>query len=101
MGSRLMVRESEDRKFSSKYLILSDLDTVDNEGDTALHCAVRNNHVDIIESLLDAGATSSITNLRHMAPLHIACDLGNLDALEVSKIVIVIYLMVFESRLKL
>ena len=58
----------------------TDLDAVDEEGDTALHTAVRHKQNDVITTLLQAGADHSILNLQQMAPLHLACDLGHVEA---------------------
>nr|KAG5700757.1 hypothetical protein BaRGS_034960 [Batillaria attramentaria] len=58
------------------------LDVVDNDGDTALHCAARQDQAAVVEALVTAGADTTVLNNNHMAPLHLACDLGNVNAVK-------------------
>ena len=51
------------------------------EGETALHAAVRNNSVPVIEDLLTKGHSVKVFDSRGWTPLHVAAARGNLDAL--------------------
>ena len=48
-------------------------------GDTALHYAVREEHVEITELLLDFGASTDIENYKKESPLMIACEANRDD----------------------
>lgn len=54
----------------------------DNDGNTALHEAVRRNADDAICLLLQLGANCTILDNQHYAPLHIAAQLEKVKALE-------------------
>ena len=58
---------------------------MDEKGETALHAAVRHNQSHVVQALLQGGADHSILNYEQMAPLHLACDLGHVDSLRVSR----------------
>ncbi|XP_033116145.1 transient receptor potential cation channel subfamily A member 1-like [Anneissia japonica] len=58
-----------------------DINVQDNNGNTPLHLAVINNHIHLIDVLLREGQNASILNDLQMAPLHLACDLDNTDAI--------------------
>ena len=45
---------------------------VSRSGDTALHAAVENHHVEIVQELLDRGADPNRTNARGKKPIHLA-----------------------------
>ena len=45
---------------------------VNRSGDTALHVAVENHHVEMIQELLDRGADPNRTNARGRKPIHLA-----------------------------
>jgi len=49
-----------------------DLDAQDHLGDTALHDAVRLDHPDVVETLLEAGANTSLENEAGRTPLDVA-----------------------------
>lgn len=53
-----------------------DLDAQDNDGDTALHCAVSSNWHWSVHLLLAAGAKHDVKNNKDHMPLHVACGLG-------------------------
>lgn len=54
----------------------------DNEGNTALHDAVRNEAGDVVTLLLNCGANSKVVNADHYTPLHLAAQLNRVVALE-------------------
>ena len=62
----------------AKYLIdevdgsHASLDIKDDDGNTALHLAVLNCHVDVADLLLSSGASAIVQNNRRMLPLHVA-----------------------------
>jgi len=55
----------------------ADLDESNREGNTALHLACRNAHVDVVRLLLAAGANPEAENHNRRRPLHAACHSGN------------------------
>jgi len=52
-------------------------DAHDEDGNTALHAAVRDNDTDAVKSLLEASANASTTNKAGQAPLHLAARAGH------------------------
>ena len=51
--------------------------------ETALHCAARGqDHADVVELLIDAGADIEALNYEERSPLHCACESGALDVVE-------------------
>ena len=54
----------------------AELDTVDARGRAPLHCAVQKNYLDVVTSLLGAGAEVNIANSSGRTPLHIAICTG-------------------------
>ncbi len=50
----------------------SGVHSVNRGGDTALHVAVENHHVEIVQELLDRGADPNRTNARGKKPIHLA-----------------------------
>ena len=52
-------------------------DAHDEDGNTALHAAVRDNDTDAVKSLLEARANASTTNKAGQAPLHLAARAGH------------------------
>ena len=65
-------------------MLFVDLDVVDVEGDSALHCAVSNNAINAVESLMSHGAQPNIKNNRQMAPLHIAAKANKKHIMKVT-----------------
>lgn len=63
---------------------LDAIDARDEHGNTSLHWAVRDNDVDAVKSLLEAGANVNTLNLRGEAPIHVAARAG---ALRIVKLV--------------
>ncbi|KIW71604.1 hypothetical protein PV04_03747 [Phialophora macrospora] len=57
------------------------LDSCDLNGDSALHLAVRENHIHAIKYLLDAGIHPNLRNLSSLTPLHIAAECGHSEAI--------------------
>ena len=55
-----------------------DLNHKDNDGYTALYCAAGDNHADVVEVLIDAGADIEAKDDMGRPPLYCACRLGNL-----------------------
>lgn len=51
-------------------------------GDTALHCAVEKNNVDIVRCLLRHGANLSIKNEPGLTPLFVASHVNSLECLQ-------------------
>ncbi|MEK7339979.1 MAG: ankyrin repeat domain-containing protein, partial [Verrucomicrobiota bacterium] len=49
-----------------------DINYQDNDGDTFLHAAIKEEHQDIVELLVDAGADSAIQNKEHKTALDLA-----------------------------
>ena len=49
------------------------------DGKTALHCAVRKNHSDVVQVLINAGADIDTKDNRENSPLHDACNNGLSD----------------------
>ena len=50
-----------------------DIDGRDSDGDTALYCACRKGHVDIVHYLLANGANTELRGFRNWTPLQVAC----------------------------
>lgn len=67
------------RRFLSekKYAV----DALDEHGFTALHYAAQNNHVFIINMLLDFGAKLNVTGVDGSTPIHLAARFNSMDAL--------------------
>ena len=65
-------------------LFISVLDAQDKEGNTPLHLATENNHVQVIQELLGAGASSSILNGVGQGPIHVAVVHNRTECLTVS-----------------
>ena len=68
-----------------RYLVgLPEVDVNHRDGDnnTALHWAVEQNHTDIAQLLIDAGADIEMKNCDGCSPLHCACDSGALDVVK-------------------
>ena len=61
----------------------SDLDTREKKGNSALHLALEKNQVKAVSFLLEKGAKTYLLNDAHMAPLHLAVDLGKEDIMQV------------------
>ena len=57
---------------------LDGIDARDENGNTALHGAVRDNDADAVKSMLEAGASASAVNKSGTAPIHLAAEAGNL-----------------------
>ena len=55
------------------------LDCVNMEGDTALHIACRQGHVNIVKLLLDNGANMTVCNTQSQTCLESAVRAGNSD----------------------
>ena len=64
-------------------MIPTDIDDVDDEGNTPLHWAVESGQAKIIDVLIGMGAKTNILNKLKMAPLHLACDINCVEAIEV------------------
>jgi ankyrin repeat protein len=58
----------------------TDIDALDQRGDTALHVAVRWGNMNLVLNLLSCGASVKIWNKRNHTPLHVAALIGNKDA---------------------
>ena len=55
----------------------TDVDAIDATGCTALHCAAKNGHLDVVIKLLDMGADMSIKDgLLEKTPVHLAAEGG-------------------------
>ena len=50
-----------------------DIDGLDSDGDTALYCACRKGHVDIVHYLLANGANTELKGCSNWTPLQVAC----------------------------
>ena len=59
-----------------------EVDHTDDEGRTALHCAVENNHADVVQVLIDAGADIEVRDQLGSSPLLLACRSGSLDVVK-------------------
>lgn len=57
---------------------------MDEEGSTPLHWAVESGQAKIINALIGMGAKTNILNKLKMAPLHLACEINCVDAIEVN-----------------
>ena len=51
----------------------------DEQGDSALHCAVNNNDLKLVNLLVKNFADIQVCNQQGQCPLHIACAEGMLD----------------------
>jgi len=56
------------------------LNTVDPDGTTALHWAVRNNDLQAVDRLIRAGATVNAANRYGITPIYLACQNGSAEA---------------------
>ena len=59
-----------------------EVDHTDDEDGTALHWAAENNHADVVQVLIDAGADIEVRNNGGNSPLHFACSSGSLDVVK-------------------
>ena len=59
------------------------LDTQDDEGYSALHKAVKNDHVDIVKLLVERGADMNLPSIRQQTSLYFAARQGNLDIVKI------------------
>ena len=69
-----------------RYLVgLKDVDVnhADDEGFTALHCAVLEGYPDVVQVLIDAGADIEAKDEKGRSPLHVACLSGSLAVVKV------------------
>ena len=55
----------------------------DRDGQTALHLAVENGHIDIVEVCLDNGANVNHFNANLITPMHLAATSGKLEIVKV------------------
>ncbi|WP_349966882.1 ankyrin repeat domain-containing protein [Wolbachia endosymbiont of Armadillidium arcangelii] len=65
-------------------LILRYVDKIDNEdGHTPLHWAAKNNHFNIVETLLNRGANINVVDELKRTPLHLAAMEGHKDVVKI------------------
>ena len=62
---------------------LSDINLVDQQGNTPLHRAILGEHCNSINLLLNHGADSSVLNNDQMAPIHLAVEVNAVQSLKV------------------
>ena len=62
---------------------LSDINLIDQQGNTPLHRAILGEHCDSINLLLNHGADSSVLNNDQMAPIHLAVEVNAVQSLKV------------------
>ena len=62
----------------------AEYDITDAKGHTCLHAAVRGNYrKEILQAIIDHGSVVNVTNKQNQTALAIACDKGNVDAINV------------------
>ena len=59
-----------------------EVDHATHNGGTALHWAAHNNHADVVQVLIDAGADIEARDNTGYSPLHFACRSGSLDTVK-------------------
>jgi len=59
-----------------------DINTSDKAGDTVLHFAAYNGHLDTVEYLISLGANIELTNKKTRTPLDCACNMGHLSVVQ-------------------
>ena len=64
-----------------QYRNLIDINSQNNDGNTALHVACEKRQADIVDLLLEAGCNLSIRNNHGYIPFHSACAIGDIDIL--------------------
>ena len=62
--------------------LFTDINVIDKDGDTALHAAVEEDQVDIINILAKNNANPAILNHSSIAPIHYACEHGKIEVLK-------------------
>ena len=63
-------------------MIEFDLDFQDKHGWTALHWALKNNNMDVVEALIKGGTKLDIQDSSGMTALHMASETNNADVLK-------------------
>lgn len=58
----------------------ADITAVDSSGNSALHLAVRNNHIDVVKFVLDQGLGIDRKNVIDETALHVAAKMGKFEA---------------------
>ena len=66
-------REGDLDRVKAAVIRGEDIDGRGPDGDTALHKACRNGHVDIVKYLLDNGANTELKECSDWTPLQVAC----------------------------
>eukprot|EP01083_Nonionella_stella_P043255 116721_1 len=60
-----------------------DINHVQDEGNSVLHCAVLNNNHQIIEALIKRGINTDLQNAKHETALHVACEKQHIEIVEI------------------
>ena len=73
MSLVIAAREGDLDRVKAAVIRGEDIDGLDSDGDTALYCACRKGHVDIVHYLLANGANTELKGFRNWTPLQVAC----------------------------
>ncbi len=74
-----LIKEGKFQEAKDLFITKTDINTVDAEGNTALHLAASVNETDLVQFLLVKGADTTIVNGEGNTPLHIAIKSDFLD----------------------
>lgn len=96
LEERNMYNKKKDDYFEKSvvYFSTESMEELDNEGISAVHYAAKQNHVEMIKVMIDKGVDINITEDEQVSvssvaacagntPLHVACDKGNKEIVEV------------------
>ena len=75
-----------------------DIDGRDSDGDTALHKACRNRHVDMVKYLLDNEANAELKGYSNWTPLQLACKYYFVISMNLRWYVITFVVVVWRMR---
>ena len=82
-----LIMEGRYEEAKELFKTKTDINAVDEDGNTALHIAAKVNEADLISFLIIKGANTEIRNNMDDTPLHVAVKNDNLEAAKVLAIV--------------
>lgn len=78
-----LLKEGRIDEAKTKFLITTDINEVDEDGNTVLHYAAKDDDADLVLFFLIKGADSELKNKEGQTPLHIAIEYKSYDAAQI------------------